>query len=102
MTIDWKPWDKAMLKAKLAQQATVEAIVEALPDQFDHAYLLARYAAQPNELVDWLAEQGIYRARVAHWNRSGYDYISEPMDGIAVPRLQHGYGGHPRAWVRVI
>jgi len=101
--INWTRWDKAMYQAKLAQDNTVKAIVEALPpEQFDHANLLARFVGQPNALVDWLAERGIYRARVAHWNRSGYDFISEPMDGVAVPRLEHGHGGHSQAWVRVI
>ena len=96
-------FQRKIFEAKLAQDKVTRTIIDALPEnEYDHKALLARFIANPNGLINWLAERGVYRARVAYWNGHGYDYTSEPMNGIAVPRLQHGYGGHPQAWVRVI
>lgn len=97
---DLTPLNKAMFRAKQHQDAVVQRIVEALPeDEWDRGWLLDVFVGDPNNLVDLLEYYGVYAARI-DW---GHNRItSEPVNGAKVPRLEHLYCGHRDARVEIV
>jgi len=86
-------------KRKERRRAVVHRIIQLLPvPDFDIDELRAQFEYNPGGLVDHLAELGIYNPRVPYHRSSGDVYLSEPMNGIPVPTVQHLPDGRVEVW----
>jgi hypothetical protein len=87
------------LTAEAYREINQKIIAALPPDEFDHGALLKQFDFDVNGLVDYLAERGVYRLRVPyHLSRNRDVYLSEPMDGIPVPVIQHRHGWQVSIW----